>query len=90
MTLHQDTHQTLIKMLNLHKSNQELALDFNTFQSPISHHFKRIGKLSRLDVLVSHARSEENKEDRIFIDTHTHILNIYLYVCVCVYRTENS
>ena len=52
---------------NWHKSTQELALDLNTSQTPICHHVKKIGKVSKLSIWVPHIFYENNMEDHIFI-----------------------
>ena len=51
------------------KSTWELALDQNTSQSTISCHLKKIGKVWKLGVLVSHTLSEKHMENCIPIAT---------------------
>ena len=64
--LDQDASRELVKC-NLDQTTQGLALDFNTSQSKICRHLKKIEKVSKLGVLVSHTPCEKNKEDFISI-----------------------
>ena len=58
--LDQDALRELVEY-NLHKSRWESALDLNTSQTTICHHLKKIGKVSKLGILV--------KENHISIAT---------------------
>ena len=57
--LNQDALKELVEC-NPYKSTQELVLDFNTFQSTISCHLKKIGKVSKLDIWVPYTLTEKN------------------------------
>ena len=60
--LNQDALRELLKC-NPYKSTWELGLDFNTSQSTICCHLKKIGNVSELGICVSYNLCEKNKED---------------------------
>ena len=49
---------------NARQSTQKLADKLNTLKSIICRHLKKMGKVSKLGVWVSHALNEKNKADR--------------------------
>ena len=52
---------------NSSQSSQELALDLSTSLSTICRCLRKIGKVSKLSVLLFHTLSEKNKENRLSI-----------------------
>ena len=64
-----DLDQNALRKLGECRGTQELAHDFNTSQSTICYHLKKIGKVSKLGVWVPHTLSQENKKDHLSVVT---------------------